>query len=168
MCVSILLQADNSLSQQESSLLFPCCSWRWSQLLPPPSRLLLCVASWSTERLSQTLNPSWSFSLICGARAKAEADGRSMRYGTDDRAGGQTSDPVILSRTTSLQGLPREPLDVSVGKMQPGPEAAFQFKLGESDWWGWGFKRWAYLHLHPASECGFELKASAGSVKARI
>lgn len=43
-----------------------------------------------------------------------------MRYGTDDRAGGQTSDPVILSRTTSLQGLPREPLDVSVGKMQPG------------------------------------------------
>lgn len=55
-----------------------------------------------------------------------------MRYGTDDRAGGQTSDPVILSRTTSLQGLPREPLDVSVGKMQPGPGAAFQFKLGES------------------------------------
>lgn len=90
-----------------------------------------------------------------------------MRYGTDDRAGGQTSDPVILSRTTSLQGLPREPLDVSVGKMQAGPGAAFQFKLGESIRWGWGFKRWA-LHLHPASECGFELKASAGSVKARI
>lgn len=40
------------------------------------------------------------------------------KHGTDDRAGGQTSDPVIRTGETFQQGLPRESVDVSLDKME--------------------------------------------------
>lgn len=131
------LFCDLKVSQPSQRRLLPCCSWCCFPLRPPLSRLLLCRASRSIERSSQTFHKaSWSFCIL-----RWRWSGTDIRIciwcvnnsDTDDRAGGQTSDPVIHARASFPEGLPRESIDVSVDEMERKGPACAPFDLFSKD-----------------------------------